>query len=364
LVIEKSDQIIPTTWRGESWDHGSYEIITPMGSPDSASAATPDAPTASPDGVSAFIARVLDQLALSAWLPAGFLAAGIAVLLQFRAAKSANLLRAAQALTAQPLQVLVMVIPLLVIAAVVTQAFSFECIRILEGYWGTSWLADLVRRPMVWLHVKKQQSIVRRLRRASRRAVAAAMQGMLMGGVPFPVVKAIEARVTPGNAQPSLTDEEKEILKETDWQPYCTAWHLARIANLARAAERYPVTHHVMPTSLGNLMRVTEDGLQNAQNDVQSFVHRRRDQVPVRVRVQHDQFRTRLEMYCTLVLVSGFLFILTPTILIGHVGNADFAVTFTGFAAMSLVSYLAAIASAKGYCLILKQMDESSQART
>jgi len=65
-------------------------------------------------------------------------------------------------------------------------------------------------------------------------------------------------------------------------------------------------------------------------------------------------------MYCTLVLVNGFLLALTPIALIGRVSNAAFAITFAGFAAMGIVSYLAAIASARGYCLVLKEMDEAS----
>jgi hypothetical protein len=357
--MPKSEQMLPVR-RGGSLDRGSYETLTPMGSPDSVSGAEAGKPTASADGISALIARILDQLALSAWLPAAFLTASIAVLLQFRSAKSANVLKAIQELTVQPLQVLVLVIPILVIATVVTQAFSFECIRILEGYWGASRLADLVRRPMVWLHVHKQGYIVNQLRKESRKALLGAMPRMLMSGIPFPVVKAIEARVVPEQSPPSLTDEEAEILKELDWRPWCDAWRLARIGNLAREAEQYPVSHHVMPTKLGNLMRATEDKLQNAGNDVQSFVYRRREVVPTRVRIQHDQFRTRLEMYCTLVLVNGFLLALAPITLVGRVSNTAFAVAFAGFAAMGIVSYLAAIASASGYCLILKQMDETT----
>jgi hypothetical protein len=357
LSMPKSSQMLPAVRRGASLDRASYEILSPMGPSDSASEAAPDTPAVSPDGVSAFIARVLDQLALSAWLPAAFLTASMAVLLEFRSAKSANLLRAVQALTAQPLQVLVVMIPLLVIATVVTQAFSFECIRILEGYWGSSRLTDFARRPMVWLHLRKRQSINNRLRREYRRAVRAAMPEMLMNGISFPVVKAIEARVSPGQPQPDLTDEQNEELRATDWRTWSDAWRLARIGNLTRGAERYPDAYLVMPTKLGNLLRATEHNLQNAGNDVQSFVHRRRDTVSARVRMQHDQFRTRLEMYCTLVLVNAFLLVMTPIILAGHISNSAFVVTFASFAVLCIVNYLAAIASAQGYCLILRQMD-------
>ena len=64
-------------------------------------------------------------------------------------------------------------------------------------------------------------------------------------------------------------------------------------------------------------------------------------------------------MYCTLVFVSGILAALTPIILAGRVGLPAIAIMAGGFAAMTVASYLAAIASADGYCMALKQMDEA-----
>ena len=359
LVIRaESNQKLLQLRRGEDTEQVSCEIVASMESPSPASDADPGASTASPDGVSAFIARVLDQLALSAWLPAAFLTASVAILLQFRSAKSANILKAVQALTAHPVQVLVIMIPLLVVATVVTQAFSFESIRALEGYWGGSRPADLARKLMTWRHVRKQKATLDRLHRESEQAVQAAMPEMLMSGIPFPVVKAIEARVSGDQPPSDATDEQIQLSKAVDWRPWCAAWRLARLNHLVNEAQRYPVPHRILPTKLGNLMRATEDELQHANGDVQSFVHQRRDTASPRVRIQHDQFRTRLEMYCTLVLVSGFLLALTPVVLAGHIGVAALTITFGSFAAMGVVSYFAAIASAGGYCSVLKQMDK------
>jgi hypothetical protein len=316
-----------------------------------------DAAAASSDGISAFIARVLDQLALSAWLPAAFLTASVAILLQFRSTNSANILKAVQDLTAHPVQILVIMIPLLVIATVVTQAFSFESIRALEGYWGGSALAALARRPMTWRHVRRQKATIKRLRTQSQNAVHAAMPRMLMSGIPFPVVKTLEARVTGEEPPSGLTGVELEVLQGTDWRFWCDAWRLARVRHLVNETKRYPRPHRMLPTKLGNLIRATEDDLQHADGDVQSFVHRRRDMVSPRIQMQHDQFRTRLEMYCTLVLISLFLVALTPLVLFGHINITALIVTFASFAAMGVVSYHAAIASAGGYCSVLKQMD-------
>jgi hypothetical protein len=284
----------------------------------------------------------------------------VAILLQFRSAKSANLLKAVQALTAHPVQVLVIIIPLLVIATVITQAFSFESIRALEGYWGGSWPANLARMLMTWRHVRRQKATVDRLHRESEKAVHAAMPEMLMSGIPFPIVKAVEARVSGDQPPSDVTDEQIQLSKAVDWRPWCAAWRVAKLNHLVNEAERYPVPHRILPTKLGNLMRATEDELQHAGGDVQSFVHQRRDTVSPRVRIQHDQFRTRLEMYCTLVIVSGFLLVLAPIVLAGHIAIAALAITSVSFAAMGVVSYFAAIASADGYCSALKQMDKGS----
>ena len=150
--------------RGEDQEWSSCEILAPMASPSLASDADSDASAAFPSGISAFIARVLAQLTLSAWLPAAFLTAGGAILLQFRSARSANLLNAVRELTADPVQVLVIIIPLLVIAAVVTQAFSFQAIRALEGYWPGRGPVSFARTLMIRRHIHRKKAITKRRR--------------------------------------------------------------------------------------------------------------------------------------------------------------------------------------------------------
>jgi hypothetical protein len=81
---------------------------------------------------------------------------------------------------------------------------------------------------------------------------------------------------------------------------------------------------------------------------------------PQSVRQQHDEYRNRLEMYCVLFFVSAALLILTPAVLLGS-GVALLAIVLVGvcFAVLGIASYLAAIASASGYCAALKQMMKS-----
>jgi len=296
--------------RGASPHASPYEILGPMESPSTANDS--DSSAASPNGVSAFIARVLDQLTLSAWLPAALLTASVAVLLQFRSDRSANVLSAVRALTADPVRVLVLIVPLLVIATVVTQAFSFEAITTLEGYWRRRGLANLARTLMIRRHVRRKKSIERRRKRAAEKAFYVAEPRMLKEGIPFPVVNALKAQAF-GLVEPPLTADERDLFLETKWREWSDAWLISKMEHLKKAWEAYPPKmHRVLPTRLGNLMRATEDRLEHTGGDVEGFALRRYATAPPLVQKEHDQFRNRLEMYCTLVFVSLSLLVFTP----------------------------------------------------
>ena len=354
--------------RGEASQSAEYEILAPMGSPSQTSNAEPGA-AASADGVSAFIARVLDQLALSAWFPAAFLTAGIAVVLEFRSTKSASVPDAVAKLTAHSLQVLVIMIPLLVIATVITQAFSFEAIRTLEGYWRRRGLVSLACKLMIMRHVHRKNAIIERGRLESANAFREAMSDVFLhdDAITGRVVKAVVTELSGKSSEvPKMEGNELELYVKTlqNWRKGVGAWRLARIDRLLAEQKCYPVDSRILPTKLGNLIRATEDDLDHAGDDVQSFVLRQRSRVSQRIQIQHDQFRTRLDMYCTLVFVCIALTVLSPIALAGRVDVIAVAVTTGSFAVMAVASYLAAIASAGGYCTALRQMDEAASGRS
>lgn len=81
LVTTGIDREFVTPRRVEDQEAASYEILQSMDWPTDAGG--PDVAAGTPDGLSAFVARILDQLSLSAWLPAAFLSASLALLLQF-----------------------------------------------------------------------------------------------------------------------------------------------------------------------------------------------------------------------------------------------------------------------------------------
>ena len=358
LITAGADQDLIPLRRGKSPPSTEYDILAPMESSSPESDVKAEVTAVSREGLSAFIARVLDQLTLSAWLPAALFTAGAAILLQFRRQGSVDVLQAVRVLTADPVRVLVLIIPLLVIATIVTQAFSFEAIRTLEGYWHRRGPAGLARKFMIWRHVRRKENITKRRRKVTKEAFYATRPHIIDASIPIPIVDAFEAQVL-GKELPSLTGEECRRLDGMDWENWCDAWRRAQIDHLINDEQAYPIASRVLPTKLGNLMRATEDRLKNAGDDLQGFVLRRYAMAPRRVQMQHDQFRNRLEMYCILVFVSGILLVLTPITLLGRgIDAASIAIISAGFAALGVASYLAALASAGGYLAALKEMDE------
>ncbi|HUB15309.1 MAG TPA: hypothetical protein VMB34_25390 [Acetobacteraceae bacterium] len=353
------DREFVTLRRVEDQETTSCEILQSMDSPTDAS--SPAATDGSADGLSAFVARILDQLSLSAWLPAAFLSASLALLLQFRSDKSVDVLKAVRELTVDPVRVLVLIVPVLILATVVTQAFSFEAIRTLEGYWRRRGPASLARTLMIKRQVRRASALAERRQKACEVAYYAAEPKMLRENISPLLVHAMKAQALELENPPPLTDEERAELRERNWENWCNAWHIAKIEHLRDAEEEYPLeTHRILPTKLGNLIRATEDQLDNTEGDVQGFALRRYAGAPPLVQAEHDKFRSRLEMYCTLVFVSATLaVVLTPLIFFrSHIGIATIVFISVCFGALSEASYLAAIASARGYCSALKEMDK------
>lgn len=316
----------------------------------------PDSQPAS-EGVSAFFARVLDQLSLSAWFPAALLTASGALLIQFRRQGSIDIWQALSSITGDKLRLLLLAVPTLLLGTLITQAFSFEAIRTLEGYWRRRGLAAWTARWMIKRHVSKKSALDLKRSAAAQKAFAVA-RPRLLAKHSHAIVNALEMQMLEYD-EPELSPEDEEKFRQMNWRSRCDAWDLARVDALAQQAKDYPITSRVLPTKLGNVIRATEDSLKHAGQDVEGFALRRRSTVSRRVQTQHDQFRTRLDMYCTLVFASALLCALTVGLLVGQVAWTAVTGLFLCFAALAIASYGAAIASARGYGTALKQMDDS-----
>lgn len=314
-------------------------------------------------GLSDFLARVLGQLALSAWLPAALLTISLAVLVQFRVQHSMNVADAVKALSEGGLTVLALTLPVLVCATLLTQAFSFEAIRTLEGYWRRSgppsWLRSCLIR---WQANRKRRLHAKRI--AASSSAFLKVRPVLLKTISPSVVNALECSAVEA-AAPALSDDDAAVLASLKWWFKCDPRDMARVDSLLWAEKDYPSESRILPTRLGNVIRATEDKLHGAGDDMEGFAMRRREMVSQRVQIQHDQFRTRLDMYCILVFVAGIVAIAAPLILLVDVsahsyGWVEVLVVTLAFGLLSLSSYHAAIASARGYVTVLQQMDASA----
>ncbi|WP_326943352.1 hypothetical protein OG439_25410 [Amycolatopsis sp. NBC_01307] len=304
-----------------------------------------------PEGLSQFIGKVLDQLSLSAWMPAAMLVGCGAVLVQLRSQRNFDLGAAVVGLTAKPLGILVVLLFALVLAALVSQAFSFSAIRFFEGYWKGPlvWLG--LYRVMVRRKAKKREKLATRLDRQTKRAFETVRPRLLESEIKRSLIDVAEDSVYSRH----LTPKREQLAAEFDWQMFLPPDVVGRLARIRQTQLDYPNPHRMLPTKLGNILRATEEEITGENEDTQDLVLRRGDAIPARLRLHHDQFRTRLDMYCTLIFVHLGLMGLTLALLVpARSPAAGTAVTAAAFLILAVASYSAAITSARGYCTTLK----------
>ncbi|MDD1477894.1 hypothetical protein [Arthrobacter sp. H16F315] len=330
-----------------------------MAAPGPPPAENAEEPSPPKEGLSALAAKVLDQLSLTSWLPAALLTAGLAVLFQFRSKEAIDLPQAVAQIGAEPFQLLVVMVPLLVIATMITQAFSFSAIRTLEGYWNRGWLSNVFSSIMTKCQARKKLRLEAAKTRHERRAFATSREQMLSRGIPATIVCALEAKLYGQPRGVPLTEAEALDMEAMSWEEYCSPWQISKLDQLQGATPPYPRTSRILPTALGNRLRATEDNLENTNGDLEGFVLSRWAAMPIHLRLQHDEFRDRLEMYCILVFVAAILSVATILILFdSKIQFWQIGLLATGFLALACVCYSAAITSANGYCTVLKQIDK------
>lgn len=318
-------------------------------------------------GISEFVGKVLDQLSLSAWLPAAMLVGAGAVLTELHSEKRLDLGAAITRLTHEPLGILIVLFFALVLTTMITQAFGFEAIRFLEGYWGIrgSWAA----RMRIRYHYGKRQAIEDAKWELEKKAFSHARQKMIDSAQEpsekvrvqkqADILELIVCRVSP-SAYPK---DEVDAAVAMGWRDAAHPTDLSKIAALSRRLDQYPKPHRILPTRLGNVLRATEDKLKLAdKGDVEGLVIRNYDVIPPPLLNQHSQFRARLDMYCTLVFVFGVLIPISIAAL-WKFGTWHVPALSTGAvsAALTVLSYRAAIASGLGYGGTLKAIDRRIQ---
>ncbi len=301
------------------------------------------------------------------------LVGSLAVLLQLHAQPGRDVVKAVTRLASEPLGLLILLLFALVLATIITQAFEFEVIRLLEGYWGDSLVAKSISRLFVW----RQRYILNRLPRrraelmlrAFRRTKSFLRDHNIIAINKEYLVHLIEegltAQVEHRKIRLPVEWSTKKAKKRTDeaesfnWQQFAPADLMGRVDAVEAQIDEYPRPNRLLPTKLGNVLRAVEDDIATQGDDLEGFVMSRWDETPSGLQKEHDQYRTRLDMYCMLVFVFFVLAIFSPILITeGSRYLPGTVATSIAFLFMSFVCYSAAVASARGYGTALRAIAE------
>lgn len=338
----------------------------------------PDAPVSGqaipkvPKGLSEFFAGVLGQMLLSSWLASAALVVTITYLFALRltledpgACPGRCDWHQAAAAAGQRLSHItvggaVVILAFVVLATLLTQAFAFEAIRFLEGYWaatraltpaaalGVRWhrrrRAKLQMR-LARVRASMHDGVFRTIRRRNHELVAAGARPLLTPDQLEVLVAGIEGQPTTVR----LADSDFDAVLAFDWEIYADQQLRLAEAVLANRLRSHPDSGWVMPTTLGNVLRRHEQEL--AVDDVERYVQDRFDGLPPSLQAAHDDERSRLDLYSTLVFLVPLVGVVALPVLWGY--GWYLVVIETVTALTTMLAYRAAIASAHAYGSVL-----------
>ncbi len=318
------------------------------------------------DTLSQFIARVLNQLSLSAWLPAAALVLLLTFVVQLataldhrEGARETPVAVAVKSIAEISLGGALLLFSAIVVLTMVTQAFAFEAIRVLEGYWGTNRLIEWIAQWLCCWHRWRRRRLDERLVRITDAAWYSAERTIDLHNKDIAsrrmkiemtpnVVAALRARVLDDPTPIKLTKAEQNVrdAMQWTWRRFASPDLIRRQTNIHKRLRDYPQPERILPTRLGNVLRHHEDKTGSA--DPESFVQRVYDDLPLSLKIEHDDQRSRLDLYCTMVFVIATVTSWAAVrFAVEHPWYA-LGAAIIGAAAMSLM-YRAAVASARAY---------------
>jgi hypothetical protein len=324
------------------------------------------------DTLSQFVARVLDQLSLSAWLPSAALVLMVAFVVQLGAVLDAQnpppprgpLAVVGQALGAiakTKLGGALLLVAAVVVLTIVTQAFSFEAIRTLEGYWGTSraveWVAsrrcDHYRK--VYGKLQSRMTVLTETAwcgaacEIERRQQDALERGGALEISPN-MVSVLGARARGRMPVVTLTKKEAAGIGNIDWREYASPELIRRRQNVDNRLRDFPESKLMLPTRLGNVLRHHE--AETGRESVESLVQETFDVLPLSLRIEHDEQRTRLDLYCSMTFVIALVAVIAVARFAARHWTYSAGALIVGAVGIALM-YRAALASARAYGRLL-----------
>jgi hypothetical protein len=303
-----------------------------------------------PESLSQLLARILDQLSVGAWLPAAALVFLFLLIGELRA-EGGDIHSAVAALGSLSIAAVALLLGAVIMATMLTQAFAFEGIRFFEGYWG-HWrigmrLADIRCRRFA----SKRDRLIARLKTSRGAAIEEALRRMQASPIPRPIVHYIRDQLQPPPGGPPADVDLAAEAANFPWEEYASACDLRRMASLLAAIKEYPVAYAlVQPTRLGNTMRAYEERAFDltAGVDPEAYVEGVYHDLPRSMQIDHDQVRSRLDLYTSLIVVFALSGLVAVVVLAR--ANNWLAVTLALTASiLGGLSYRAAIATARAY---------------
>lgn len=310
-------------------------------------------------GISTFLAKVLEQLSRTSWLPAVFLVGNASVLMALQGEQTLSLTAAVQRLMGLEWGALVVLLFAIVICAMVIQGFEFESLRFWEGYYRANWIDG-------WANWRIRRHGARRARLQGRveELRLDAFLGVKAQAMNDPRLTSKQLRAW--NLKEKIYRGDRLSVKErtqlakagdVEWVEDADAHALHAWDRALLQFSEYPEKHRVLPTGLGNALRSAEDGVALLpQEDLEGFMIRHKDRLPATIVAEHDDYRARLDMYCALMLVLGLLAMVSVICFSGHSTDLFWRVVVpVGYPVGVWICYRAAVASARGYGQALRE---------
>ncbi|MGG7653318.1 hypothetical protein [Kocuria rosea] len=265
---------------------------------------------------------------------------------------------ALNSLATLPLGAIVIMVFSLVLVTMITQAFSFQAIRLLEGYWSPKPPFSFALAACVRWQLHRRNKLEERCKKLNEKAFESAKM-RLVQSQKQDFINTWEADLYGLSMdQRACTDLSIiKIARSIPWREEADPGLVAVWERCENRLESFPGSNRrLLPTRLGNTLRASEDKLGRQGRALEGFVMQNYQNIPARLMVQHDQFRDRLDMYSSLVLVFTILALGAPFLLSGNLAEGSWVNSVGGslvFLALAYSSYRAAISSADGYGSIL-----------
>ncbi len=264
---------------------------------------------------------MLDQLSLSAWLPAAALILCTAFIFELgmildgssTPLNPADTLREAlTSMAAISWGGAGLFIVGIVVVTVISQAFEFEAIRILEGYWGTSLVAEFFAKWRCGKYRKERRKLAAKYKqqqklawKGARKKIRKVQTSLILKGqsprISEDMILAIGAQALGKDSTISLEQIDKEFISRFNWEKWAPGEPLRQRINIDKRLRDFPADERVLPTRLGNVLRSYED--KTNRRPVESFIQKVFDLLPVSLRGEHDEQRSRLDLYCSMVFI-------------------------------------------------------------